>query len=158
MTHSTTLATTITIPKGCFLKHSVLCEKIDSTSSINSNLDTKKPTFVLKFSKELSAEQKDLFSSKNCVAGDSDTPSSLLSIYKANKATPLCIDFEIEKISGENTSYRLTPVVSSGATDDSPFLLKNYDTKYFLKFEAHNLLPDEVLWRYKEAFSDGVTS
>jgi asparagine synthase (glutamine-hydrolysing) len=39
------------------------------------------------------------------------------------------------------------------------FLLRNsFSREYFLDFECKQLLPDEILWRRKEAFSDGVSS
>ena len=37
-------------------------------------------------------------------------------------------------------------------------LRKSFSSEYFLNFEGNSLLPDEVLWRSKEAFSDGVSS
>jgi asparagine synthase (glutamine-hydrolysing) len=39
------------------------------------------------------------------------------------------------------------------------FLLRNsFSREYFLDYEGRQLLPDEILWRRKEAFSDGVSS
>jgi len=39
------------------------------------------------------------------------------------------------------------------------FLLRTaFSKKYFLNFNSQELLPDEILWRKKEAFSDGVSS
>jgi asparagine synthase (glutamine-hydrolysing) len=37
-------------------------------------------------------------------------------------------------------------------------LRKAFSSKYFLNSQQQQLLPDEILWRKKEAFSDGVTS
>ena len=39
------------------------------------------------------------------------------------------------------------------------FILRNsFSIEYFLDFKGKPLLPDEILWRKKEAFSDGVSS
>jgi asparagine synthase (glutamine-hydrolysing) len=39
------------------------------------------------------------------------------------------------------------------------FLLRNsFSKEYFLTYEGKQILPDEILWRKKEAFSDGVSS
>jgi len=37
-------------------------------------------------------------------------------------------------------------------------LRKSFTGKYCFNYEGNNLLPDEILWRKKEAFSDGVSN
>ena len=37
-------------------------------------------------------------------------------------------------------------------------LRESFSRKNFLDYEGKQLLPDEILWRRKEAFSDGVSS
>jgi len=60
-----------------------------------------------------------------------------------------------------NYYLSISPVVRNHNIEKKmeKFLLRNsFSSIYFQNYEGKQLLPDEILWRKKEAFSDGVTS
>jgi asparagine synthase (glutamine-hydrolysing) len=60
-----------------------------------------------------------------------------------------------------NTILSINPYFRNHNNFGEPekYLLRNSFTKFYARnFEGKQILPDEVLWRRKEAFSDGVTS